>query len=285
MQSSLYASYKTIENNKEKSIMIFEGKEVEVFEHEGQVLFNPKHVAECLDITDVKSSIRNFNEKQVVKLTNSKMHNMHFRKLHNTGENFLTESGVYKLIFKSRKESAERFQDWVTDEVLPAIRRTGGYIPISQEDDEKTIMAKALMISQRIIEEKDALLAQKEKQVQYLSYEVESKDRYLNQIAQSKNTILVRELAKVISKENFIIGERRLWDKLRAWGLILKGKTEPSQRAVERGLFEVSESISRGSRGTFTHRTTRVTGKGQDYIIKRLLEEMEEQICLKVLID
>lgn len=285
MQSSLYASYKTIENNKEKSIMIFEGKEVEVFEHEGQVLFNPKHVAECLDITDVKSSIRNFNEKQVVKLTNSKMHNMHFRKLHNTGENFLTESGVYKLIFKSRKESAERFQDWVTDEVLPAIRRTGGYIPISQEDDEKTIMAKALMISQRTIEEKDALLAQKEKQVQYLSYEVESKDRYLNQIAQSKNTILVRELAKVISKENFIIGERRLWDKLRAWGLILKGKTEPSQRAVERGLFEVSESISRGSRGTFTHRTTRVTGKGQDYIIKRLLEEMEEQICLKVLID
>lgn len=174
----------------------------------------------------------------------------------------------------------KKFKRWVTSEVLPQIRRTGGYIPISQEDDEKTIMAKALMISQRTIEEKDALLAQKEKQVQYLSYEVESKDRYLNQIAQSKNTILVRELAKVISKENFIIGERRLWDKLRAWGLILKGKTEPSQRAVERGFFEVSESISRGSRGIFTHRTTRVTGKGQDYIIKRLLEEMEEQICI-----
>lgn len=53
------------------------------------------------------------------------MHNMQFRKLHNTGENFLTESGVYKLIFKSRKEEAERFQDWVTDEVLPLIRKTG----------------------------------------------------------------------------------------------------------------------------------------------------------------
>ncbi len=58
-------------------------------------------------------------------MTNSKMHNMQFRKLHNTGENFLTESGVYKLIFKSRKEEAERFQDWVTDEVLPSIRKTG----------------------------------------------------------------------------------------------------------------------------------------------------------------
>ncbi|MEN8076597.1 BRO family protein [Clostridioides difficile] len=109
------------------NIMNFENKKVEVFEWNGQVLFNPYHVAECLDITDVKSSIRNFNEKQVIKLTNSKMHNMHFRKLHNTGENFLTESGVYKLIFKSKKKEAEKFQDWVTDEVLPQIRKTGSY--------------------------------------------------------------------------------------------------------------------------------------------------------------
>lgn len=110
------------------NLMVFENHNVEVFEWEGQVLFNPYHVAECLDITDVKSSIRNFNEKQVIKLTNSKMHNMHFRKLHNTGENFLTESGVYKLIFKSKKKEAEKFQDWVTDEVLPQIRKTGSYI-------------------------------------------------------------------------------------------------------------------------------------------------------------
>ena len=95
------------------NLMVFEDKPVEIFEWEGKVLFNPKHVAECLDIADVNSSIRNFNENQVIKLTNSKMHNMQFRKLHNTGENFLTESGVYKLIFKSRKEEAERFQDWV----------------------------------------------------------------------------------------------------------------------------------------------------------------------------
>ncbi|MFL8634660.1 Bro-N domain-containing protein [Clostridioides difficile] len=109
-------------------LMNFEGKDIEVFEFEGQILFNPKHVAECLDISDVNSSIRKFNDNQVVKLTNSKMHNMQFRKLHNTGENFLTESGVYKLIFKSKKEEAERFQDWISDEVLPAIRQTGAYI-------------------------------------------------------------------------------------------------------------------------------------------------------------
>ena len=114
--------------NENNNLMVFEGHNVEVFEWEGKVLFNPKHVAECLEIKDVNSSIRNFNEKQVIKLTNSKMHDMHFRKLHNTGENFLTESGVYKLIFKSHKEEAEKFQDWITDEVLPTIRKTGGYV-------------------------------------------------------------------------------------------------------------------------------------------------------------
>ncbi|NFL39649.1 hypothetical protein FDB66_15605 [Clostridium botulinum] len=107
--------------------MIFENKPVEVFEWNGKILFNPKHVADCLDIADVNSSIRNFNEKQVIKLTNSDMHIMHTRKLNNAGENFLTESGVYKLIFKSKKAEAEKFQDWVTDEVLPSIRKTGLY--------------------------------------------------------------------------------------------------------------------------------------------------------------
>ena len=110
------------------NLMIFEGHEVEVLEVEGQVLFNPKHVAECLEIADVNSSIRNFNEKQVVKLTNSDVHNLHIRKLNNAGENFLTESGVYKLVFRSHKPNAEAFTDWIADEVLPAIRKTGGYI-------------------------------------------------------------------------------------------------------------------------------------------------------------
>lgn len=113
---------------KNNNLMIFEGHDVEVFELNGQVLFNPKHVAEILEIADVRSSTRNFNDKQLVKLTNSKMHGMHFRKLHNTGENFLTESGVYKLVFKSRKPEAEKFSDWVTDEVLPTIRKHGAYM-------------------------------------------------------------------------------------------------------------------------------------------------------------
>lgn len=261
MQSSLYASYKTFSNN--------EFGEIRALEINNEPWFVGKDVAKVLGYSRATKAIQDRvdeEDKDVVLIQDS------IGRMQNTP--IINESGLYSLILSSKLPSAKKFKRWVTSEVLPAIRRTGGYIPI---------MAKALMISQRTIEEKDALLAKKEKQVHYLSYEVESKDKYLNQIAQSKNTILVRELAKVISKENFIIGERRLWDKLRAWGLILKGKTEPSQRAVERGLFEVSESISRGSRGTFTHRTTRVTGKGQDYIIKRLLEEMETDLYINIL--
>lgn len=123
------------------NLWTFENKEVEVFEYKGQILFNPRHVAECLEIKNVNDAIKDFNEKQKVKLTNSIIGNTDFRKLHNTGENFLTESGVYKLIFKSRKENAERFQDWVTDEVLPSIRKTGSYNSIELSEKDKAVLS------------------------------------------------------------------------------------------------------------------------------------------------
>ncbi|MCC0662576.1 hypothetical protein KGF52_00740 [Clostridioides sp. ZZV15-6597] len=107
--------------------MVFEGKEVEIFELDGKILFNPKHVAECLGIKNVNDSISKMNKKQVVKLTNSDIGLTDIRKLNNAGENFLTESGVYRLIFKSKKKEAEKFQDWVTDEVLPNIRKHGSF--------------------------------------------------------------------------------------------------------------------------------------------------------------
>lgn len=112
-----------------KELMIFEGHEVELLELNGEVLFNPYNVGACLGMSAsaVRDCTSKMNRKQVVKLTNSDVHTMHFRKLNNAGENFLTESGVYKLVFKSRKPNAEKFTDWVTDEVLPALRKTGAY--------------------------------------------------------------------------------------------------------------------------------------------------------------
>ena len=126
----------------------FENKEVEVFEFEGKVLFNPRHVGECLNLTDsaVRKSIANMNNKQVVKLKNLDVKDVPIRKLNNAGENFLTESGVYKLIFKSDKKEAEKFQDWVTDEVLSNIRKTGGYITTTNTMSDEDILARAWQI-------------------------------------------------------------------------------------------------------------------------------------------
>ncbi|HGS8930459.1 BRO family protein [Clostridioides difficile] len=136
------------------NLMIFEDKQVEVFKFEGQILFNPKHVAECLDIKNVNENLRSMNNKQLIKLTNSKISSTDFRRLHNTGENFLTESGVYKLIFKSRKEEAERFQDWVTDEVLPSVRKTGEYKNTKDESEIKYMNAQARLKNARAREAK-----------------------------------------------------------------------------------------------------------------------------------
>lgn len=110
-------------------VMVFEGQEVEAFELEGEVLFNPYHVGACLELGNeaVRKAITRMNGKQVIKVKNSDVTNSNIRKLNNAGENFLTESGVYKLVFKSRKPNAEKFTDWVTDEVLPTLHKTGSY--------------------------------------------------------------------------------------------------------------------------------------------------------------
>ena len=85
------------------NLMIFEGHDVEVFELNGEVLFNPKHVAEILETADVRSSTRNFNDKQLIKVKNSDVKDKNFRKLNNAGEKFLTSEGVLKLISSARK--------------------------------------------------------------------------------------------------------------------------------------------------------------------------------------
>ena len=135
-----------------QNLMVFEGHDVEVFELNGQVLFNPYHVAEILDIKNVRDNIARMNAKQVVKLTNSKVGKTGFRKLHNTGENFLTESGVYKLVFKSHKPNAEAFTDWIADEVLPTLRKTGSYEMPKQDKPKKEKLPSVNMMVKNIKE-------------------------------------------------------------------------------------------------------------------------------------
>lgn len=143
-------------------MMIFEGNQVEVFELDGIIYFNPYHVGECLGLS--KSTVRNhlakMNKNQAILIKNSNVRLKDFRKLHNTGEKFLTESGMYKLVFRSNKSKAEEFTDWVADEVLPAIRKDGKYeIDIKKVDEnnnlvqkEKQKLEKAVITSNYLIE-------------------------------------------------------------------------------------------------------------------------------------
>ena len=148
-----------MDTNVQNNVMKFEGKEVEVFEWNGKVLFNPRHVGECLGLGEsaVRMATSKMNEKQVIKLTNLDVKEIDIRKLNNAGENFLTESGVYKLIFKSHKEEAERFQDWVTDEVLPSIRNKGSYDAIDNsldliKDETEKLLKKGIYQLEKVLE-------------------------------------------------------------------------------------------------------------------------------------
>lgn len=193
-------------------LMIFEGNEVEVFEFEGKVLFNPKDVGKCLDIKNVNDAIIDFKENQKIKLKNSDIANTDIRKLNNAGENFLTEAGVYKLIFKSRKEEAERFQDWVTDEVLPQIRQTGGYIPVKEEESNEEFLARAFLVAQETLKKKDLLLKQKEQQLQMQKPKVDTYDRFISK----EHTLGFRELRKELeSSLNIKIKESELKEIMR----------------------------------------------------------------------
>ena len=113
-----------------------------------------------------------------------------------------------------------------------------------------------------------------------LEQKLEKNSKMINQIAASKNSLLVREVAKVLSNEHSIkIGEKQLYKKLREWGWVFQNTTEAKQEAIRRGYLEVREGVRESIKGVFAFHTTRVTGKGQRKILEKLLEELEEMEC------
>lgn len=230
-----------------------------------------KDVAEILGYKDTDYAIRTHVDEED-KLTRGFTGSGQSRKMI-----IINESGFYSLALRSKLPNAKQFRRWVTSEVLPQIRKTGGYIPVNQEDDEASIMARALMIAQNTLNKKDELLKAQEKQINILEQDLSDKNKFIKQLSASENSLLVREVAKVASKANIVIGERKLWAKLREWGLIFLNSTEPKQSGIDRGLFEVCEGTRECNGRVFTYRTTRVTGKGQAYIIKKLINEKENE--------
>lgn len=170
----------------------------------------------------------------------------------------INESGLYALIFGSKLAEAKRFKHWVTSEVLPQIRKTGSYASPQLTGEE--LMAKALI-------EANSVLARQSKQLE----EQKPKVLFADSVIASKGSILVRELAKLIKQNGYDIGEKKLYRWLREKGYICKNSTEPTQMAMNLGLFEiVVRTIERGDASPKVTRTTKVTGKGQVYFINKL---------------
>lgn len=185
---------------------------------------------------------------------------------------FINESNLYKVIFQSRKESAERFTDWVTSEVLPSIRKHGGYIAGQETLSDEELMAKALLVANRKIAERDEIIQRQSEVIE----EQKPKAIFADAVSASRTSILVGDLAKLICQNGVQIGQKRLFEWLRNHGYLIKSGTSrnmPQQRYVEQGLFEIKESNVQNPDGSVRiTRTTKVTGKGQVYFINKLLE-------------
>lgn len=176
----------------------------------------------------------------------------------------INESGLYSLVMASKLPQALQFKRWVTSEVLPQIRRTGGYIPTHNNKGEQLseleIMALALQITQRTIEQKNAIIEAQQPAVVFTKA-----------VEASVGSIGMSELAKLISQNGVPTGQKRLFQWMRDNGYLgRQGEFHnlPKQRFVDQGLFEVHESTFSDRKGEFhTARTTKITGKGQTYFI------------------
>lgn len=173
----------------------------------------------------------------------------------------VSEAGFYKLVMRSRKPEAKAFQRWVTHEVLPAIRRTGGYMVAKQDETPEQIMARAVLVAQDTIE-------RQKKQID----ELKPKALFADAVAASDGTCLVGELAKMLKQNGVNIGQNRLFSWLRENGYLGKtgsNRNVPTQRSMEQGLFRIKETAVTHSDGHVTiNRTPKVTGKGQRYFIE-----------------
>lgn len=188
---------------------------------------------------------------------------------------YINESNLYKTIFQSRKDNAEKFTDWVTTDVLPSIRKNGGYITGQETLSDEELLSKALMVAQKKIDEKNELLAMQDSRIQ----EMRPKEIFADAVATSHTSILIGDLAKMLKQNGVDIGQKRLFAWMRDNGYLIKRQGSdwnmPTQRSMELGLFEVKESTTSNPDGSVRiNKTTKVTGKGQQYFINKFLGEV-----------
>lgn len=178
----------------------------------------------------------------------------------------INESGLYSLILSSKIPKAKQFKRWVTSEILPSIRKHGGYITGQESMTDDELLSAALKVANRKIEEKNRLIK-----------EMEPKAIFADAVSASKTSILIGELSKIICQNGVEIGQKRLFQWLRDNGFLMKigeSKNMPTQKGMDMGLFEIKESSVVNADGSNRiTRTTKVTGKGQIYFLQKFLSK------------
>ena len=247
-------------------MQIFEKAEfgkVRVVERDGQPWFVAKDVCECLELTDVSKTISLLDDDE--KGTNS---------IRTPGGEqqmlVVSEPGLYSLILRSRKPEAKAFKRWVTHDVIPSIRKHGLYATPQTVEAMLADPDTAIKLLTSLKEEraKSAALAAKVEQDA-------PKVLFADSVAASRSSILIGDLAKLLVQKGVKIGQNRLFVYLREKGFLIQSgsrKNTPTQRSMEMGLFEVKEYLVHNPDGsTRTRFTTKVTGKGQLYFVKKFL--------------
>ncbi|MEC4272921.1 phage antirepressor KilAC domain-containing protein [Adlercreutzia sp. R25] len=241
-------------------IKIFDNPEfgaVRTSEQDGEILFCAKDVAVALGYKDPTNAIK-LHCKGVVKR----------HPLQTPGGTqevrFIGEPDVFRLIVSSKLPSAQRFEAWLYEEVLPAIRRGGAYVASMPDETPEQLIARALAAAQEALARKSAQID-----------EMRPKALFADAVSASSTSILIGDLAKILKQNGYDTGQVRLFEQLRGEGFLMKqgaSRNMPTQRAAEAGLFEVKESTFQNPDGSVrVIKTTKVTGKGQVFFLNRYL--------------
>lgn len=254
------------------NLQVFENSrfgEVRTIQVEGEPWFVAADVCRALEILNTTDAIKRLDEDEKSRFNLG---------LPGGATNCVNEFGLYTLILASRKKEAKQFKRWITHEVIPAIRKDGGYMTARLNETPEQIMARALKIADRTLEKQRERLNRLQAENEVL----EPLAAFAKSVSSSEDTILVRELAKQLSQNGIPIGGNRLFDWMRNNGYLINSRTSdrnsPTQKAMELGLFEVSTTtISTADGRTKIRHTPKVTGKGQQYFFEKFRDLMERE--------
>lgn len=189
----------------------------------------------------------------------------------------IPEGDIYRLTVRSKLPSAEKFERWVFDEVLPAIHHNGGYIMGQENLSDSELMAKAILVAQKTIEHKNQIIEQQKAKIE----QDRPKTIFADAVSASHTSILIGDLAKLICQNGYQIGQKRLFQWMRDNGYLMvsgSSRNMPKQKYVEQGLFEIKESNVQNPDGSVRiTRTTKVSGKGQLYFVNKFLGQETEK--------